>query len=246
MSAPSIYDVIDATWPAVARHRCGPFTLREGQGGGNRVSAATTDDAAHVVRADEIAAAEIAMRDMVQEPLFMIRESDSALDAQLESRGYEIYDPVVIHACDPAILTDRAVPRVTVFTLWKPLAIMREIWASAGIGPERQAVMARANMPKAGLLGRHRDKPAGAGFVAMHHGVAMVHSVEILPHQRRQGMGGWMMRGTAHWAVKQEADTLAVLVRRQNTAARALYASLGMEVVGQYHYRKPKTRDERQ
>ncbi len=245
MSAPSLYDVIDATWPAVARHDCGPFTLREGQGGGNRVSAATLDDPAHVVSADEIAAAETAMRDMGQEPLFMIREGDGALDAQLDARGYEICDPVVIHACDPALLTDRDMPRVTVFTLWEPLAIMREIWASAGIGPERQAVMARAKGPKAGLLGRHRDKPAGAGFVALHDGVAMVHSVEILPHQRRQGMGGWMMRGTAHWATKQGANMLAVLVRRQNTGASALYASLGMEVVGQYHYRKPKTRDER-
>lgn len=246
MNGPSIYDVIDATWPAAASHRCGPFTLREGQGAGNRVSAATLNNPAHAVSADEITAAEAAMREMGQVPLFMIRDGDAALDARLASDGYDVCDPVEIHACNPTLLTDRALPRVTVFTMWEPLAIMREIWADAGIGPERQAVMDRVKGPKAGLLGRHRDKPAGAGFVGMHHGVAMVHSIEIRPHQRRQGLGGWMMRGTAHWAMKQGADMLAVLVRQQNTAASALYASLGMEVVGQYHYRKRKTRDERQ
>lgn len=245
MNPPPIYEVIDATWPAAARHRCGPFTLREGQGGGNRVCAATLDDPAHAVSADEITAAEAAMREMGQAPLFMIRDGDAALDARLEGRGHGVCDPVEIYACNPTLLTDRAMPRVTVFTLWEPLAIMREIWTSAGIGPERQVIMARVKGPKAGLLGRHQDKPAGAGFVAMHAGVAMVHSVEILPHQRRQGIGGWMMRGTAHWAVKHGAERLAVLVRRQNTAARALYAFLGMEVVGQYHYRQPQTRDER-
>nr|WP_232897284.1 GNAT family N-acetyltransferase [Pontibaca salina] len=237
---------MDATWPAAAYHRCGPFTLREGQGGGSRVCAATLDDPAYKASAEDIAAAETRMREMGQQPLYMIREGDAQLDTQLASLGYGVSDPVDLLACEPALLADRTLPRVTVFTLWEPLAIMREIWASAGIGPERQAVMARVTGPKTGLLGRHRDKPAGAGFVAVDQGMAMVHSVEILPHRRRQGMGGWMIRGAAHWALSQGADSLAVLVRRQNRAAREFCASLGMSVVGQYHYRQPQPRDEHQ
>ncbi|MBC7143563.1 MAG: GNAT family N-acetyltransferase, partial [Rhodobacteraceae bacterium] len=36
-----IFDVAEATWPAAARHKAGAFTVREGRGGGQRVSAAT-------------------------------------------------------------------------------------------------------------------------------------------------------------------------------------------------------------
>jgi hypothetical protein len=37
----SLFDVIDATWPAAQMLRDGAFVLRNGQGGGKRVSAAS-------------------------------------------------------------------------------------------------------------------------------------------------------------------------------------------------------------
>ncbi|MFD3188689.1 GNAT family N-acetyltransferase [Sedimentitalea sp. HM32M-2] len=232
-------EVIDATWPAFSTRRDGVWTLREGRGGGSRVSAATVTEGNTQVSLQDIAAAETAMRAMGQMPLFMIRPGEEALDRQLTQRGYARKDPVTIYACPPAQLTDVPLPRVTVLNVWEPLAIMREIWAASGIGPERLDIMYRAEEPKTGLLGRHRDKPAGAAFVALHGNVAMVHAVEILPHQRRAGMGRWTMRGAAIWAAQQGADTLSVMCTEQNVAANALYTSLGMQPVGQYHYRHP-------
>lgn len=229
------FAVIDGTWPAARITRAGPFRLREGRGGGQRVSAASAEGP--FTEAD-IDAAEAAMRDMGQPRIFMIRPGEDALDAALAARGYPVVDPVNIHACPSAQLTDIPIPRVTVFALWEPLAIMREIWAQGGIGPRRLAVMERAPGPKTGLLARHRDKPGGVGFVAIHAGTAMVHAVEILPHQRRQGLGRWMMRAAAFWAVENGADTLSVICLQANTAANGLYAALGMEVVGAYHYRR--------
>ena len=44
-------------------------------------------------------------------------------------------------------------------------------------------------------------------------------------------------RPAACWAEAEGATTLALAVTTRNAAARALYASLGMAVVGQYHYR---------
>jgi GNAT superfamily N-acetyltransferase len=238
---PSFYDVIDETWPAARFEQCGPWTLRQGQGGGSRVSAATANGQ---VDADDIDTAVSAMRAMGQKPLFMIREGDAAIDQMLAERGYEIVDPVVIYACPVAQLTDQEIPRVMVFALWEPLAIMREIWASGGVGSARLAIMDRAKNPKTGLLARYRDKPAGVAYVAVHKHVAMVHAVEILPHQRRAGVGKWMMRGAAFWAAQQGATLLTVMCTRQNTAANALYTSLGMQVVGHYHYRHlPKEPD---
>ena len=232
---PRYYKVIDATWPAARMIASGPITLREGQGGGSRVSSATLE--AEQASSQQISDAEQAMRDLGQDPKFMIRDGQDAFDAQLEQRGYDILDPVNIWACPASQLTKVAIPRVTTFAVWEPLQICREIWQSGGIGAARQAIMERADCPKVALLGRHRDKPAGTGFCAIHDGIAMVHAFEILPHQRREGMGGWMMRQAAVWAVENGAETLSVICTKRNEGANGLYTSLGMTCVGQYHYR---------
>lgn len=231
---PRYYAVVDGTWPPAYKRDLGPITLRQGQGGGSRVSAATANGP---VSTDDITAAEAAMQDMGQDLLFMIRDGDDALDAQLEARGYVIKDPVNVWSCAPEVLTDVAIPRVTTFCVWEPLEIQREIWIAGGIGPARMAVMERAKGPKTALLGRYNDKPAGTGFVAIHDGVAMIHALEILPHQRRKGMGAWMVRQAAFWAVEQGARELALVCTKANAGANGLYASLGMRHVGQYHYR---------
>ncbi len=213
----------------------GPFKLREGQGGGSRVSAASR---VGEVTGTDISAAETAMLDMGQKRVFCLWPGDEGLDAQLAERGYDILDPVNIYSCPVHALTDIPIPRVTVFSIWEPLAIMREIWAQGGIGPARLAVMARAPGPKTGLLMRHNDHPAGTGFVAIHDGIAMVHAVEILPQHRRQGLGQWAMRAAAFWALDNGAHTLSVICTKANVGANGLYTSLGMEIVGEYHYRQ--------
>ncbi len=230
-----LFEVIDGTWPAARFIRHDPWMLRAGEGGGSRVSAATAEG---LIRDSDIPAAEAGMRELGQDPLFMIRPGDEALDAMLEARGYTVADPVIAYSCPVEHLTDIALPQVRVLHVWEPLAIMCEIWEAGGIGPARLAVMKRVHGPKTGLLGRFRDKPGGTGFVAMHQGTAMVHALEILPHQRKQGLGGWMMRGAALWAQAQGADTLSVMCTKANIGANALYSRLGMCVVGEYYYRR--------
>ena len=46
-----------------------------------------------------------------------------------------------------------------------------------------------------------------------------------------------MMVASAFWARGQGARWLTLVATQANTAANTLYASLGMAVVGQYHYR---------
>ncbi|MBL4767136.1 MAG: GNAT family N-acetyltransferase [Rhodobacteraceae bacterium] len=232
LSTKTLYEVIDHTWPAATKTHLGAWMIRGGQGGGQRASAATAEEPG-----GDIEQAETAMRELGQTPLFMIRKGDDDLDQRLAARGYVIKDPVTAWACPATSLTDKPLPRVTVFTIWEPLKIMNEIWVKGGIGPGRLAVMDRVVMPKTGLLGRQNEKPGGAAFAAIHQDVAMVHAVEIVPFQQRQGMGAWLMRGAAFWALEQGAETLSVICTDANAAANGLYASLGMQVVGQYHYR---------
>jgi GNAT superfamily N-acetyltransferase len=224
---------LDATWPAAAMHPCGGFILRDGQGGGKRVSAASAQDSADT---QDIDAAEAGMRRMGQSPIFMIRSRDAALDATLQTRGYAIVDPVVLLSA-PVSLLAAPVPPVTVFAIGDPLAIMAEIWAEGGVGPARLAVMHRATGPKTGLLGRTGNRPAGAGFVACDGNIAMTHALHIRPAARRRGLARHMMAFAATWAAGAGASHLSLAVTRANAAALALYASLGMTAVGQYHYR---------
>ena len=233
--AARLYEVIDGTWPAAEFRQLGPFLLRRGEGGGNRVSAASTTGP---VKEADIDAAEAAMQAMGQPRLFQIRAGDDALDAQLAARGYNVVDPVNLYVAPVGVLATDLPPPITTFDVWEPLAIQIDIWAKGGIGPGRIAVMQRVTGPKTSLLGRLNDHPGGAAFVAIHDGVAMVHAVEVPPHLRKQGMGRWFMRMAAFWARDSGAQHIAVVCTQANPGANALYASLGMSLVGQYHYRK--------
>ena len=226
-----LYAVSEATWPPARTWNEGAAILRDGHGGGKRVSAATADRVP-----DDLSALEDAMRAMQQAPLFMIREGDRALDDVLAGRRYHIVDPVHVYLAPITALTDLPVPPVTCFAVWPPLAIMAEIWAQGGIGPARLDVMARTSKGT-GLFARWREKPAGVGFAGVHGNVAMVHAVEVLPHQRRQGVAQWIMRKAAFWACENGAEWISVLCTEANTGANRLYQSMGFEAVGAYHYR---------
>lgn len=229
-----LFDVAEATWPAAARHRAGAFTVREGRGGGQRVSAATA--APDWTEAD-IDAAEAKQAELGQPPLFMIRDGEAALDAALAARGYRIKDPVNLYEAAVATLAGEPVPAMAGFAIWPPLAIIRDIWAEGGIGPERVAVMERAADPKTAILGRVNDRASGAAFIAGYGDTAMLHALHIVPDRRRQGSAVKMMRKAAHWAQDQGMSRFSVLVTAANQPANALYASLGMRIVGHYHYR---------
>lgn len=228
---PDCFAVCDATWPAASTTRVGPWTIRYGKGGGSRVSAATLDGPM-----GDIHVAEQAMRALGQTPLFMIRNAEAALDNALEQAGYRIKDPVNIYAMRVADLLDRP-PRVMTFTIWPPVQAQRDIWAAGGIGPARLAVMARAATPKTTQMGRLAETPAGTLFAGIHDGCAMVHAVEVAADFRGQGLGRELMRASARWALDNGATTMALLTTQANAAANGLYTSLGMPVVGQYHYR---------
>ena len=233
IAAARLATVIEATWPPLHRHRLGPWTIRDGAGGGKRVSAASAEAA---VAASDLPQAEAAMRALGQPPLFLIRPWDSGLDSLLAARDYRKIDPVLAYAAP----VDRfgPPPAMTSFPHWPPMAIARSLWAEAGIGSARLAVMDRVTGPKTALLARARDRAAGVAFVALDGDIAMLHALEITPDQRRQGCAGILLRAAALWARDQGATTLCLVVTEANAAARALYVSAGMEVVGQYHYRQ--------
>ena len=238
MTPEALTSLIDVTWPAKSLRGVDGWTIREGAGGGSRVSAATATKDANL---EEYLRAESAMRELEQTPLFMVRAGEDALDAVLERNGYVIKDPVTYYTAPTDALTTQRPPATTCFQVWPPLAAQAEIWADGGIDAARLAIMDRVKGAKTTVLGRLNDTPAGAAFVAIHNGTAMVHAIETAATFRRQGLGRHMLTAMSFWAKEQGADTVALLVTRANVGANALYSSLGMTPVGGYHYRiKPE------
>lgn len=233
-TAHKLYAVIDGTWPAAVKQALGPWTVRLDDSGSSRVSAATAE--APFTDAD-IAAAEAAMREAGQLPLFMIKEGEDHLDQTLAARGYVIKDPVNMYAAPVREIATERPPPVTTFEAWPPLAVQTEVWAAGGIGKGRIAVMDRARHPKTTLLGRLNDRPAGTVYIGIAGDCAMIHALEVAEHHRRQGLAAHLTRAAAYWAQNNGAAYLSLVTTVANDGANALYTSLGMTHVGQYHYR---------
>jgi hypothetical protein len=232
--AETLYAVTEATWPPARTWRSGPWTLRDGAGGGKRVSAATAEGP---ISQDDLARAETAMRAMDHPPLFMIHEGEGALDALLADQGYRIINPVNLYVGPVAPLIEKPPARATAYAIWEPLEIQRDIWAEGGIGPARIAIMQRVQGPKTAILTRNGQHPAGVAFAAIHNGIAMLHALEVREADRLTGQGRNATKQAALWAAQNGANYLATLCTQANTGANALYTSLGMAPVGLYHYR---------
>lgn len=230
----NLFVALDATWPAATTRRAGGWLIREGQGGGKRVSCATAVDDSAI---DGIAAAETAQMALGQPLLFGLRDGQDALDQALAARGYDRIEPVELFSAPARQMAAEPPARLSSFPLWPPLAIARDVWTEGGNGAERQAVMDRAPGPKTAILGRTGDRAAGAVFVALHRDTAMIHALHVDAAARRQGLGRNLMRAAAAWAVGEGATTVALAVTRANHPATALYTALGMVIVGHYHYR---------
>ena len=236
MTLPSVqrlYQAINTTWPARTTRQEAGWEIRDGAGGGKRVSAVTSAQTG----LPDIDWVEARLSEQGQEHLFMIRDGDEILDAALAARGYEIIDPVTLYLCETAPLRPASLPRAQSYCIWEPLHIMREIWAAGGIRDRRIALMHRVQTPKTALLARSGDSPAGVGFLALDGEIAMLHAVEILPEFRRTGVAKKLMAEAAKWAEGHGAKYMALMTTRDNQAANRLYSSLGMRPVGRYHYR---------
>ncbi|MEM1302554.1 MAG: GNAT family N-acetyltransferase [Pseudomonadota bacterium] len=236
-SSADIFDLIDSSWPPERMRQEGPWVIRQDTSGSKRTMAASLaagEDESGALAA--IPQAEAAMAALEQPLLFQIRGPSGPLDAALEARGYSVVDPCTIYAIRAEALA-APVPHATAWSLWEPLEIQKEIWAEGGITAGRLAIMDRASAPKTSIIGRVDDRAAGAAFISGSGDLAMIHGVETLSAYRRKGVGRWIMVAACNWCVENRIDWLTLITVNSNVAANALYTSIGMTAVGQYHYR---------
>lgn len=236
-------DHIEATWPPAARRRLGNWVLRDGQGGGSRVSSARwLGDAPPL--GEEVAEAIAAMEETGGPVIFQVPREERGLDAALAQAGLVVRDPTLIMEGEAAEIASFA-PRdpTGAVPTGAPLAIMRGLWAEGGVGPERLAVMARVAGESTCLLSRHRDKPAAVAFVARHEDIAMLHALHVVPSARRQGVARQMLGQAAVWALEVGATRIGLATTGENLPAQGVFSGAGMGVVGHYHYRARQEKD---
>ena len=218
------FKAIDQTWPASAYVRRDGWLLRDGRGGGKRVSAAS--------RLERDATLDSALDwfdGRNETPLFMIGPKDADLDQSLGQQGYSIVDPTDLLSIDPNQIAEE-----TEVLFQNSVSVeARQIWEQGGIGQARIDVMERAKGPKF-----YMELPKKAvGFFAVSDAIAMVHALEVSKHARRQGCGAMLMKAAAFQAKELGAGELVVLTVKANQPAQSLYRNFGFRGVSQYHYR---------
>lgn len=229
----ALLEALEATWPPAEARRFAGLAVGRGAGGGGRLSSVRA--VADWQGADLDAA--LAQQDAWGEGrLIRVHDADARLAQAAQARGLAPREPVVILSAPLSLLAGVPAPRLSGFALWPPLAIQRELWAEAGIGPARQAAMARAPGPRAALLGRDEARVAGTGFCAVSGPVAGLHALWVRPGFRGRGCGEWMLRQAARWALAEGAEVMMLAVQRGNGPALRLYQRVGFQEADGYVY----------
>jgi GNAT superfamily N-acetyltransferase len=229
-----IFEAIDVTWPAEKFLEIPKWKLRRSAKGGKRVSAATAIGAPDI---SDIKLAENKMVQWHQDKLFMIKKNEILLDEALSASGYRVIDPTNIWSISSKKLSIQETLPVKAFTIFPPLAIQRELWRENHIPPSRIEIMDRVKTHKTTIFGRINARPAASAFVAVSNKFAMVHALVVDKKCRRQGMGKFVMQKVGSWAYQMGAESVVALCTEKNCSANILYKSLGMQVIGKYHYR---------
>ncbi len=102
-----------------------------------------------------------------------------------------------------------------------------------------QALLASMTVPACGIVVEREGNVVASGLMAIADGIAITGNVITDPARRRQGLAAAMMRTGLCWAYETGARFAALNVQADNTAAKALYASLGYTHQYDYSYRIP-------
>jgi N-acetylglutamate synthase len=235
-------------WPASETLELGGWALRASGGPTHRGnSVATLDATGNISLDDRIEQAEAWYRERERPAQFQIGPcaAPAGLDAALSARGYRKGGEALC-AIVPALgvierMGSGLVARVesSPNEAWLEMATRSSRFASshqvflgflARLGPRARFVTAYAERGDAAAIGLGIRSGQRLGIYAM----------LTLPEQRRRGAALAALTALAESALADGIPELYLLVERENTAARNLYARLGFQDLYHYHYRVPE------
>ena len=229
--------MLEDTWPPKKVIRLDDWTIRISEGAGKRASAISLEG---IWEETSFKRLKNLLKKLGKSEIFMVYQSDSLVEKELNERNYKVFDKSCVFEIAVAELIKTEAPPVTMFSIWPPLQIQKELWITNGISWQRQAVMDRARKPKISILGRWNDNSIASAFVAKSGDVAFLHALVVDKNFRRQGVARALMRHAGQWATKHNCARLMVVTTETNSAANSLYTSLEFQLVNKYHYRIPE------
>ena len=229
--------MLEDTWPPEKIIHLDAWTIRISEGAGKRASAISLEG---IWEETSFKRLKNLLKKLGKSEIFMVYQSDSLFEKELNERNYKVFDKSCVFEIAVAELIKTEAPPVTMFSIWPPLQIQKELWITNGISWQRQAVMDRARKPKISILGRWNDNSIASAFVAKSGDVAFLHALVVDKNFRRQGVARALMRHAGQWATKHNCARLMVVTTETNSAANSLYTSLEFQLVNKYHYRIPE------
>ena len=229
--------LLEDTWPPGEVIHFDNWTIRISNGAGKRASAISLEgvwEEASFIRLKKF------LKKLGKSEIFIIYQSGSLFEKELNNRNYQVFDKSCIFETSVSELIKNEPPPISMFSIWPPLEIQKQLWNSNGIGWQRQAVMNRANQIKTSILARWNDNPVASAFIAKSGNVAFLHALVVEQNFRRQGVARALIRHAGQWADRNNCGRLMVVTTEANAAATSLYTSLKFQLVNKYHYRIPE------
>lgn len=228
---------LEDTWPPEQVIHFDNWTIRISDGAGKRASAISLEGTWEETSFRKL---KDLLRKLGKSEIFMIYQSDSLFEKELNKLNYQVFDKSYIFEIPVTELIKSKPPPISMFSIWPPLHIQKELWNSNGIGWQRQSVMNRVSQIKTSILGRWSDNPVASAFIAKSGNVAFLHALVVDENFRQQGVAKALMRHAGQWAHKHNCSKLMVVTTEANVAATSLYTSLEFQLVNKYHYRIPE------
>ena len=228
---------LEDTWPPEQVTYFDDWTIRISDGAGKRASAISLEGTWEETSFRKL---KDLLKKLGKSEIFMIYQSDSLFEKELNKLNYQVFDKSYIFEISVTKLIKSKPPPISMFSIWPPLHIQKELWNSNGIGWQRQSVMNRASQIKTSILGRWSDNPVASAFIAKSGNVAFLHALVVDENFRQQGVARALMQHAGQWAEKHSCAKLMVVTTEANVAATSLYTSLEFQLVNKYHYRIPE------
>ena len=192
---------------------------------GDQTVADHIDEAERRYRADGLA------------PCFKITRSAQPqdLDAVLDRRGYVIEGQSLVLTAGSAHIEQTDGPEITLSADASP-AWLGCHWQDHNDDDRWIDIVRRISGPRAFVLARLDNGPAGTALASIEDGWACITAVHTVPDFRRRGVARSLVGALAAWA-RTQSSGLFLQVEADNDPAQRLYASCGFQPAYRYHYR---------
>jgi N-acetylglutamate synthase len=226
-------------WPASETHDIDGWLWRYSGGASQRANSVSTLDyrGADLESAIQRAEQRYEARQSVWRFQFGGGSTPKGLDQELLRRGYVIKETITTLA--RRVETRRPTKAAEVVVT----SSASDDWLSvylAGVSKDRRAaapsILARVPEQRGFVLASRDGKPVATALCVVTDDIAIVECVMTDAAARRTGAAVAVMIELEDWAIRRGARILALQAVLTNTAAQALYASLGYAEIGRQHY----------